>query len=112
MTRTRALITLAIVLVAVLTAAVAFDSARIFELSGHLTAQQTQLKQSNLQQLKNRVINVAHWCGAINAGRDYDRAFVKATTDGHAQYTLPDLSCKRIENKTAISATPQHALNQ
>lgn len=70
---------------------------------GQLRGIVATLARDSSNQLANRVSNVATWCSAINAGRDYSRFRVRTITHT-ARYTLPDLNCLALEKQTASSA--------
>jgi hypothetical protein len=67
------------------------------------------VKASLANQTANRTKNVAVWCGSINQGRDYDRAFVRGVTRGRVKYRLGDLPCKALERNTLASTKPTAA---
>lgn len=58
----------------------------------------------------NHIKNIAVWCNAINAGRDYSRtrAMRQHQRDplDFPPYQLPDLNCKALEAGTAASLNP------
>lgn len=56
-------------------------------------------EQAAKNQQINRTSNVAVWCGAINENR------IEARRLGGAQYSLPNLNCKQLEEQTARSST-------
>jgi hypothetical protein len=62
----------------------------------------SELSSYESSQFKNRVKNVATWCNGINTVIDYDLAFVSKF---HVlPYTLKNLPCAAIEQKTEASA--------
>ena len=54
----------------------------------------------------NHVKDVLLWCDSINADRAYNRAFVKRVTRGHIAYTLGELPCQAIADKTRKTVKP------
>lgn len=80
----------------------------IARLTHRIARLESQTRAGLAAQTHNRALNVAVWCGAINQGRAYDRAFVHRVTDGRDAYTLADLDCARLEAKTLASTHPHH----
>lgn len=74
-------------------------------LFGQFESQNTKIAQISANQLSNRVANVSVWCGAINEGRNEDRARAAKSPPGTPPYKLKNLNCAQLEKETAQSGT-------
>lgn len=63
-------------------------------------------------QLVNRATNVEAWCEGINAGRRYDRRFVRQVTGAAVIYALGDLDCAELIRVTLKSPQKKSAVTE